>query len=152
MEVWLVGGVAVVMAMFRVQLGIDRRRSARTDVRYGRWTSSTLAGLLLAGVFAGWITIGLDGPLLLAWLVAVNLVAVAFYGWDKIAAILAVSRVPERTLHLLALAGGSFGAYVAGSLFHHKTAKAGFQWKFWGVVALQAALVVIYARARSTPG
>lgn len=35
-------------------------------------------------------------------------------------------RVPERTLHLLALAGGWPGAWLARGLLRHKTRKPGF--------------------------
>jgi uncharacterized membrane protein YsdA (DUF1294 family) len=45
---------------------------------------------------------------------------------------------------LLALAGGSLGAYLGMHIFHHKTAKGSFQRRFWLVVAVQAVLVLIY--------
>lgn len=149
LEVWVVLGVAAVMAVIRLQIGITTRRAAAKEVGHRHWASYTSVGLALAGVIGGMFMTGFDRSLLLSWLVGINLVAVAFYGWDKLAAWLAVARVPERSLHLLALAGGSIGAFLAQGVFHHKSKKTSFQLRFWGVVALQALLVWAHADTRS---
>ncbi|MBQ1867220.1 DUF1294 domain-containing protein [Selenomonas sp.] len=60
------------------------------------------------------------------YLVILNVVAILIYGWDKVCAIRSWWRVPELTLLLLALAGGSIGAMIAIQVFHHKT----LHWKF----------------------
>jgi len=78
----------------------------------------------------------------LTYLTFINFIAAVAYGYDKAQAGMHGRRVPERTLLLLALAGGTLGAFVAMQLFHHKTRKREFQLKFWGVVALQAAGLV----------
>jgi uncharacterized membrane protein YsdA (DUF1294 family) len=79
---------------------------------------------------------------LAAWLAGVNLTAFGYYGFDKARARAGGSRVPERILHLLALAGGSFGAWVGMALFRHKTLKGRFRAVFWCVVAAQVGLAV----------
>lgn len=99
-------------------------------------TASALLGTLL------WRGLGLDP--LLSWLIAINLAAFFTYGYDKAIAGRGSLRVPERTLLLLALAGGSLGAYLGMRVFHHKTAKGSFKRRFWLVVAAQVCLVMIY--------
>ena len=56
-----------------------------------------------------------------AYLAAVNLIAFAVFGVDKRRAKRKQWRVPERTLFLLALLGGSLGAVCGMCTFHHKT-------------------------------
>jgi uncharacterized membrane protein YsdA (DUF1294 family) len=57
---------------------------------------------------------------------ALALATFVLYGWDKLQARRGGHRIPERTLHLLALAGGFFGAWLGMRLFRHKTMKPGF--------------------------
>lgn len=76
------------------------------------------------------------------WFVAASVVTFALYGWDKARAVRTNSgRVPEATLHTLALVGGSPGALVGQRLFHHKTSKRPFQLTFWVIVAVQVAVL-----------
>lgn len=49
-------------------------------------------------------------------------------------------RLSERTLHLLALAGGWPGALLAQRLVRHKNRKVKFQVIFWLIVGLHVAL------------
>lgn len=72
---------------------------------------------------------------------AASLVTFAAYGFDKRRAGAGGRRVPERTLHLLALLGGWPGALAAQRRFRHKTQKVPFLVAFWGTVALHVALV-----------
>lgn len=74
------------------------------------------------------------------WLVAINVVAFAYYGYDKGRAESGASRVPELVLHGLTAAGGSVGAYAAMKIFRHKTIKGKFRILFWCIVLLQLAL------------
>jgi uncharacterized membrane protein YsdA (DUF1294 family) len=67
----------------------------------------------------------------------VNLATLALYGYDKAIAGGTRTRVPEKVLHLLALAGGSPGALIAQTLFRHKTVKASFQRTYWLIVLFQ---------------
>lgn len=75
--------------------------------------------------------------LLVAYALLINLVTFTAYGLDKRAARRERRRAPERTLHLLALAGGSPGAFAAQRVFRHKTAKTSFQLRFLGIAFLQ---------------
>ncbi len=82
--------------------------------------------------------------ILVAVMSAVTFVA---YGVDKRrAGSIGRRRVPERTLHLLALLGGWPGALLAQRRFRHKTKKASFRLAFWFVVLLHLTIVagVVY--------
>ena len=54
------------------------------------------------------------------------------------------TRVPERVLLLLALAGGTIGALLAMRRFRHKTAKGRFQFNLLLVALAQIAIIVVY--------
>lgn len=58
---------------------------------------------------------------LAVWLIAINLVTFAVYGADKRRARRGAWRVPEKTLFLLPLLGGSVGALLGMRVFRHKT-------------------------------
>ena len=58
---------------------------------------------------------------LAAYLIVVNVIAFTVYGADKRRARKDRWRVPERTLFLVALLGGSLGALLGMKAFHHKT-------------------------------
>ncbi len=62
----------------------------------------------------------------LAYLVVMNVIGLAVFGYDKRCAIKRRWRVPEKTLFLTALLGGSVGSYVGMFVFRHKT----LHWKF----------------------
>ncbi len=79
--------------------------------------------------------------LLLCWLLAVNVLAFVYYGYDKWRARQAGRRIPEVVLHGLAVAGGSLGAYLGMRTFRHKTIKGPFQLVFWAIVVLQGLLL-----------
>ena len=55
------------------------------------------------------------------WLIAVNFVTFALYGIDKSRAKRRRRRIPEKTLLLLPLLGGSLGGLLGMYAFHHKT-------------------------------
>jgi uncharacterized membrane protein YsdA (DUF1294 family) len=81
----------------------------------------------------------------------ISLATLISYGIDKRAAIKGRRRIPESTLHLLALAGGWPGALFAQHLFRHKTVKPAFRVVFWSTVVLNAACtagVLITAQGR----
>ncbi len=63
---------------------------------------------------------------LIAYLALANGVTMLVYACDKHAATRQKRRVRERTLHLLALLGGSPAALIAQRLFRHKTTKRSF--------------------------
>lgn len=57
----------------------------------------------------------------LLWLLVWNFVAFALMGVDKAKARRGRWRIPEKTLFLSAILGGSVGAMLGMSLFRHKT-------------------------------
>lgn len=59
--------------------------------------------------------------LIIAYLVCINLAGFASMGLDKKKAIRHQWRIPETTLFLIALLGGSLGSIVGMQLFRHKT-------------------------------
>jgi uncharacterized membrane protein YsdA (DUF1294 family) len=70
--------------------------------------------------------------------------AFLLYARDKAAARANRSRVPERTLHLLALAGGWPGALVAQRTLRHKTRKRPFRLRFLATVILNSAALLAW--------
>ena len=79
-----------------------------------------------------------------AWLIAINLVTFAAFGYDKAVAPKGTLRVPETILLGLTLLGGGIGAVLARPLFRHKTQKVPFRLIFWPCVIVSIALVTIY--------
>ena len=82
------------------------------------------------------------GTVLLVWLAATNLVTFAVYGIDKAKAKRGTWRVPEKTLFLLPLLGGSLGALLGMRVFHHKTKHWYFVWGIPLILLAQLALAV----------
>ena len=82
---------------------------------------------------------------LLAWLAGVNVVTFALYGIDKYKAKKERWRIPERTLLLLPLLGGSVGGILGMAAFHHKTRHWYFRMGLPVIFLLQAALAVYLA-------
>ena len=74
---------------------------------------------------------------LAVWLIAINLVTFAVYGADKRRARRGAWRVPEKTLFLLSILGGSVGALLGMRVFHHKTLHKSFRYGIPAILALQ---------------
>ena len=87
-------------------------------------------------------SVGGWGTVLLVWLAAINLVTFAVYGIDKAKAKRGTWRVPEKTLFLLPLLGGSLGALLGMRVFHHKTKHWYFVWGIPLILLAQLALAV----------
>ena len=79
---------------------------------------------------------------LLIWLAGVNVVTFALYGIDKHRAKKGRWRIPERTLLLLPLLGGSVGALLGMRVFHHKTKHWYFVVGMPLILVCQAALAI----------
>jgi len=92
-------------------------------------TAATLIGLYFAAR---------GNSVSLAYLTAINAVTLLAYGYDKMVAGSSRPRIPETLLHLLALVGGTPGAFLGQRLFRHKTTKGRFQLIFWTILILQA--------------
>jgi uncharacterized membrane protein YsdA (DUF1294 family) len=86
-----------------------------------------------------------------AVLAAWNLVTWAVYRLDKARARAArgARRIPERTLLVMAAAGGSIGALVAvyGHRQRHKARKLGFVLPLWAIAAAHAVLIALAQHA-----
>ena len=78
------------------------------------------------------------------WLVYAGLSALTFmvYWQDKWSAQKGQWRTPEKTLQLLALAGGWPGAVLAQQWLRHKSSKTRFQLEFWLMVLINVAAVL----------
>ena len=74
--------------------------------------------------------------LLLAYIVVINVIGFALMGIDKANARKRTWRIPEATLFLIALVGGSLGTTVGMRVFRHKT----LHWYF--VFGMPAILIV----------
>ena len=77
---------------------------------------------------------------LLWYLAAVNVVTFTVYGIDKRKARRGAWRVPEKTLFLLPLLGGSVGALLGMKVFRHKTKHWYFVWGIPIILLAQTAL------------
>ena len=77
---------------------------------------------------------------LLWYLAAVNAVTFTVYGIDKSKARRGAWRIPEKTLFLLPLLGGSVGALLGMKVFRHKTKHWYFVWGIPIILLAQTAL------------
>ena len=80
--------------------------------------------------------------LLLSFIIGVNVITFVVYGIDKLKAKKGKWRVPETTLLLLAIVGGSVGAWCGVKVWHHKTVHAKFKYGIPLIMAMQAGLLV----------
>ena len=74
-----------------------------------------------------------------ASLAALNLRSFGLMGYDKRRAKEGKWRVPEKTLFLLPLLGGSLGGILGMKAFHHKTKHWYFRWGLPAILVLQLA-------------
>lgn len=75
--------------------------------------------------------------LIIYYLVAINIVAFFIYGIDKLKAKRNQWRIPESTLLLLAVIGGSVGALLGMKVWHHKTMHKKFTYGIPFIIAVQ---------------
>lgn len=78
---------------------------------------------------------------LVCYLLAINAVTFIVYGIDKYKAKKAKWRIPEATLLLLAVLGGSVGAWVGMKVWHHKTMHKKFKYGIPAILLIQIALM-----------
>ena len=76
------------------------------------------------------------------YLVVINIAAYAAFGWDKYKARWGGWRIPEKTLLMLALIGGSAGAWIGMKRFRHKIRKARFKVCILVILTVQCAGIV----------
>ena len=75
------------------------------------------------------------------WLAAVNLAGFILMGVDKSRAKRDAWRIPEKTLFLTAILGGSVGAIAGMFFFHHKTRHWYFRFGLPAILVVQLVAV-----------
>ena len=80
--------------------------------------------------------------IILGYLLAVNIASFLLYGIDKYKAKKGKWRVSEATLLMMAVIGGSIGAWAGMRLWHHKTMHKKFKYGIPVIIILQVALAV----------
>lgn len=76
--------------------------------------------------------------------------AFLMYARDKLRAIQGNWRIPESSLHLVEMAGGWPGAYIAQQMMRHKTVKASYQVTFWLIVLLHVGFWILWIASPET--
>ena len=79
-----------------------------------------------------------------AYLIILNLAAFLLMGLDKAKARRHKWRIPEKTLFLSAILGGSIGAIAGMQIFRHKTKHASFRIGMPCILILQLALAAYF--------
>ena len=75
------------------------------------------------------------------YLLAINAVTFITYGIDKYKAKKAKWRISEATLLLLAVLGGSIGAWMGMKVWHHKTMHKKFKYGIPAILLIQISLM-----------
>ena len=78
--------------------------------------------------------------IILGYLLAINIASFFLYGIDKYKAKKGRWRISEATLLLMAVVGGSIGAWTGMRLWHHKTMHKKFKYGIPVIIILQVAL------------
>jgi len=102
-------------------------------------------GIVLIAIISGslyWLQVG---PVV-SYLLGANVITFVFYGYDKRQSRKNSLRIPEIILHVLALLGGSLGAFLGQLFFRHKTKKLRFRIVFLAIVLLQILFGFCYWR------
>lgn len=80
--------------------------------------------------------------IIILYIVAVNVVSFLMMGIDKRKAMKRAFRIPESTLFVLAIIGGSIGSIIGMHLFRHKTRHWYFLYGMPVILALQIILIL----------
>ena len=83
---------------------------------------------------------------IIIYLAIINILAFALMGIDKRRAVRHAWRIPEKTLFLSALLGGSIGAIAGMQLYRHKTKHWYFRYGMPGILILQIVLAFFLYR------
>lgn len=79
---------------------------------------------------------------LVLYVVIINLISFLHMGVDKFKAKRRAFRIPEATLFLLAIIGGSIGSLLGMYIFHHKTRHRVFVFGMPAILIIQLALIL----------
>ena len=80
---------------------------------------------------------------LIIYFIIINIVGFAIMGIDKRKAIKRTFRIPEATLFIVALIGGSIGSILGMQVFRHKTRHWYFVFGMPAILAIQIVLLVL---------
>ena len=80
---------------------------------------------------------------LIIYFVIINIVGFAIMGIDKRKAMKRAFRIPEATLFIVALIGGSVGSILGMQVFRHKTRHWYFVFGMPAILVIQIALIVL---------
>ena len=83
---------------------------------------------------------------ILTYLLIINIIAFILYGIDKWRARNNGWRIPEATLFLVAVIGGSVGAILGMRIWHHKTRHLSFVIGLPAILLLQIAAIYLLSR------
>jgi len=81
--------------------------------------------------------------IMIGYLAVMNLIGFAIMGIDKRRAVKRLWRIPESTLFIIALFGGSLGSIIGMYFFHHKTRHWYFVYGMPAILLIQIALVCV---------
>ena len=82
--------------------------------------------------------------IVLIYLAVINMVTFFMYGIDKWKAKKSKWRIPEATLLMMAVVGGSIGAWLGIKVWHHKTLHKKFRFGVPAIIIVQLAIIGYY--------
>ena len=82
--------------------------------------------------------------ILLFFIIGINVITFMVYGIDKLKAKKGKWRIPEATLLLLAIVGGSIGAWCGMKVWHHKTMHKKFKYGVPLILLIQIGLCLYW--------
>lgn len=132
----------------KATLAGDRPQSNKKE---GGGLISIGAAIMFLGIVAMSVLEDKIPPIILAVYVGLSILTFFVYALDKTAAKKGTWRTQERTLHLLALAGGWPGALIAQQKLRHKSKKVEFRFSFWITVLLNCGILIwLFSETGST--
>ena len=87
------------------------------------------------------------GISVLYYLAVINTITFMVYGIDKLKAKKSEWRIPEATLLLLAVIGGSIGAWCGVKVWHHKTMHKKFRYGIPLIMTIQIVIIIYLSNA-----
>lgn len=82
-----------------------------------------------------------------AYLAVINILGFALMGIDKWKAQNHAWRIPESTLFIIAIIGGSIGSIIGMHMFHHKTRHWYFMYGMPAILIIQLLIIFILSKA-----
>ncbi|MDE5907808.1 MAG: DUF1294 domain-containing protein [Lachnospiraceae bacterium] len=85
--------------------------------------------------------------LLSSYFIGINFIGFALMGIDKYKAKKRAFRIPEATLFIIAIIGGSIGSIIGMYAFRHKTRHRSFVYGMPFILLVQIALIIAFLNA-----